>query len=346
MKTDYYKFVVFSLLAVMLAAGCSPVVQANAAALPEKEVKAVLPAMPTPTMVPQATAEPVTETDHTLIPVTGSGKEQVIHDQVNTSTASQKRAFGGEQYSAGRFERPFDKDMNFLAYLDIVKSTMQREDPNFVYANIQVAAPVSSAEGNPALYGLELDTNHDGRSEYLILAEKPKNSEWTVLGVNVWKSSSAENPITQTAPAIPVTGSMGFDVSVFAAGKGDDSDLAWVRLSPDKEDTVEIAFKNSLIGGEKGAFVWRPVTDGSPYPTTVYDLHLSYTLEQAGSPLKDSMFYPLKEVFAVDNTCRVASGYEASGKEPGLCPLPPPPSRPDKPQPRPGNPNTQPPQFL
>lgn len=346
MKTDYYKFVVFSLLAVMLVTGCGPVVQVNAASLPEKEVKVVMPAVPTPTMAPQATEEPVVETNHTLIPVTGSGKEQVIHDQVNTSTASQKRAFGGDEYNSGRFERPFDEDMKFLAYLDIVKSTLQRDDPNFIFAKIQVAVPISTAEGNPALYGLELDTNHDGRNEYLILAERPQNSEWSVFGVNVWKSTSAENPIDQSGPSIPVTGSMGFDVSVFAAGKGDDSDLAWVRLSPDKEDTIEIAFKNSLIGGEKGAFVWRPLTDGSPYPTTAYDLHLSHTLEQAGSPLKDSMFYPLKEVFAVDNTCRVASGYEASGKEPGLCPLPPPPSKPEKPQSRPSNPNNQPPQLF
>jgi hypothetical protein len=140
-----------------------------------------------------------------------------------------------------------------------------------------------------------------------------------------------------------VTGSLGYDVSVFAEGTGEDPDLVWARLSPEKEDTVEIAFKNTLIGGEKGKFVWRPLTDGAPYPNTVYDLHLSYSLEEAGSPLGDSMFYPLKKVYAVDNTCRVASGYEASGREPGLCPLPPPPSKPSQPSnPNPRNPNQDP----
>jgi hypothetical protein len=333
MKTEFRKFALFSMLAVMLAAGCSPVVQAKAAALPKKEVAAVLPAMSTPTLAPQPTAEPTKGIQHALIPTIGSGKEQVIHDQVDASTAEQKRAFGGEQYSVGRFERPFDKDMNYLAYLDIVKSTMQRADPNFIYTTIQVAAPVSSAEGKSALYGLELDTNMDGRSEYLILAEKPENSDWSVNGVNVWKSSSASAPISQTGLAIPVTGSLGFDTSVFSAGNGNDADLAWVRISPDKPDTIEIAFKNTLIGGEKGKFVWRPMTDGAPFPSKSYDLNVSYTLEQAGSPLIDNMNYPLKDVYAVDNTCRVASGYQASGKESGLCPLPPPPSKPDKPQP-------------
>ena len=267
--------------------------------------------------------------DHTLVPGTATGKEQVIHDQVNTSTAEQKRAFGGEQYSVGRFERPFDQDMKYLPYLDIVKSTMQRDDPNFVYVTIQVTEPLDKSLDKPASYGLELDPNLDGRSEFLLLAARPKSTEWSVVGVNVWKSSSAEKLLAADGPSIPVTGSAGFDMNLFEAGKGDDLDLAWARLSPDKPDTVEIAFKNSLIGGEKGKFVWRPVTDGAAYPTTVYDLNVSYTLEQAGSPIGDSMFYPLKDVYAVDSTCRVASGYEATGKEAGLCPLPPPPARSD-----------------
>lgn len=76
--------------------------------------------------------------EHTLVPGAGTGKEQVIHDQVNVSKADQKTAVGGEQYSAGRYERPFNKDMVYLPYLDIVKSTLQREDADFIYVTIQV----------------------------------------------------------------------------------------------------------------------------------------------------------------------------------------------------------------
>jgi hypothetical protein len=273
-----------------------------------------------------------------MVPTSGTGKEQVIYDQVDSSTAAQKRAFGGEQYSVGKFERPFNKDMVYLPFLDIVKSTMQRADPNFIYTKIQVNAPVSDAKDNPAFYGLELDTNMDGRSEVLVLAAKPTSTDWSVTGVNVWKSSSAEAAVAATGSSIPVTGSMGFDMNLFAAGKGSEADLAYVRLSPDKPDTVEIAFKNSLVGGEKGKFVWRPVTDGAAFASTLYDLNVSFTLEQAGSPLIDNANYPLKEVYAVDNTCRVASGYQATGNESGLCPLPPPPDRPDHKSPAPSNP--------
>ena len=73
-----------------------------------------------------------------------------------------------------------------------------------------------------------------------------------------------------------MTGSLGYDVNLFTSGKGSDTDLAWVRLSSEKPDTVEIAFKNSLVGGEKAKFVWRPVTDGAGYASTLYDLNVSF----------------------------------------------------------------------
>ena len=274
--------------------------------------------------------------EHTLVPGAGTGKEQVIHDQVNVSKADQKTAVGGEQYSAGRYERPFNKDMVYLPYLDIVKSTLQREDANFIYVTIQVQGSLTQPKDKPALYGIELDTNLDGRSEYLLFAKTPTSTEWSVNGVNIWKSSSADLPGADNKGSIPITGSSGYDTDVFIAGNGSDSDLAWVRLSPDKPETVELAFKNSLIGGKNGRFVWRPMTDGAGFSAELYDLNVSFTLEQAGSPLRDSLFYPLKEVYAVDSTCRVASGYTASGNEPGLCPLPPPPDKPDRPGGSPG----------
>ncbi len=157
-----------STLALLLAAGATPVSFVRAESSPVSMGTPDLASM----AAPSSTATQPDESGGLLIPVTGTGKEQVIYDQVNTTTAKQKQSFGGEQFSVGKFERPFDQDMNYLPYLDIIKSTLQREDPNFVYATIQVAVPVSSAPDKPALYGLELDTNLDGRSEFLILAEK------------------------------------------------------------------------------------------------------------------------------------------------------------------------------
>ena len=327
--------IIVAVLAGMAIAGCNYPFPKEATpeviTLPRTKPPTIAPTeKPTTAPTPQA---------HIMIPVTGSGKAQTIHDQVNKSVATQKRAYGGDEYRWGRFERPFNKNMDYLGYLDIVKVTMVRDDPAFIYVAIQVAEPVIPAGENPAFFGLELDLNLDGRSTYLIRGERPFTEEWTAEGVDVWKSTTSEQPLPQLGAGIPVTGTIGFDVSVLLEGKGDDIDLAWIRLRPETQDTVEVAFKNSLIGGEKGKFVWRPFTDGVPFLPNQYDLQNTYTLEQAGSPIISESNYPLKEVYAVDNTCRVASGYEATGKEPGICPLPILPDKPD--QPAPGGPTEE-----
>jgi hypothetical protein len=342
MDRAFYIFriaIIAAVLTGMAVAGCN--YPFTKEATPEAKI---LPVSLTPTTAPteKPSAEPTAQS-HVVIPVTGSGKAQVIHDQVNKSYASQKRAYGGDEYRWGRFERPFSKQMDYLGYLDIVKVTMTREDPNFIYVSIQVADPVVPAVAAPAYFGLELDLNLDGRSTYLIRGPRPFTEDWTAEGMDVWKSSTSDLPLSQLMPGIPVTGTAGFDLSMLLSGKGEDVDLAWIRLQPGSQDTVEIAFKNSLVGGAKGRFVWRPFTDGVPYQPNLYDLQNSFSLEQAGSPIIGEKFYPLKEVYAVDNTCRVASGYEATGKEPGICPLPILPDKPD--QPGPGGPTDEPPMI-
>ena len=52
-----------------------------------------------------------------------------------------------------------------------------------------------------------------------------------------------------------------------------------------------------------------------------------FTEEEAGSPVKDKKYYPLKALFAVDNTCREAYGFKPTGYEPMLCPKEPKPTK-------------------
>jgi hypothetical protein len=273
-----------------------------------------------PISVKTSLLEPAPPVHHQL-PGDISGSGQVILDDVSEENAALNQASAGDKFDDGLFERPFDQRMGYLGNLDIVKAEMVRNDPDFVYVSIQVANPVSAAINNRAYYGLELDPNRDGRNVYMIRGVGPLTDIWTTEGVDVWKSTSAEQPnIVAGEGVIPVTGSLGFDVNLMKAGRGSDNDLAWIRLKPGFDDTVEIAFKNKIIGGDQGKFSWRPFTDGAVFSEKAYDLQVSYTLEQAGSPYKDEPDYPLKDVFAVDNTCRMASGYEPTGNEPGLCP--------------------------
>lgn len=259
---------------------------------------------------------------HVIQPAESSGSEQVINDQVTAEFAPQKRAAEGDDFEQGWFERPFDRQMRYMGNIDIVRSAMARTDPEFIYVTIEVAQPVASAINDPAYYGLELDLNRDSRSLFMIRGLGPLSETWMTEGVDVWKSTSAEQPAMMAEEGgIPVTGSLGFDVNLMRAGRGSDNDLAWIRLKPGTDNVVEIAFKNSIVGGKNGKFIWRPFTDAALYSEREYDLQVSYTLEQAGSPYLGENHYPLKDVFAVDNTCRAVSGYEPSGDEPGLCPI-------------------------
>jgi hypothetical protein len=259
---------------------------------------------------------------HNLTPGDFKGEGQVVLDESSADSASQNRASSGDEFNDGRFERPFDQKMGYLGNLDIFRSTLVRTDPDFIDVSIQVVRPVSAAINNQAYYGLELDLNCDGRSLFMIRGLGPLSETWSTEGVDVWKSTSAEQPaVVAEEGVIPVTGSLGFDVNLMKAGRGADTDLAWIRLKPGSDDTVEIAFKNSIVGGAKGKFIWRPFTDGAVFSENQYDLQVNYTLEQAGSPYRGEPDYPLKDVFAVDNTCRATSGYLAIGNVPGICPL-------------------------
>ena len=301
--------VVLGTILVLLAvsAGCSPIaapvleVTEPPPITTSPPVEPVVVPSPTEKVIPvavQEVPEEPTPPPHVLYPGEISGKEQTIHDQVTENYAAQKRAYGGDEYYDGRFERPFDQKMGYLGHLDIVKSTMVRTDPNFVVVALEVVKPVASAINNPVYYGLELDLNLDGRSLFMIRGLGPLSEEWSTEGVDVWKSSSAEQRVSVASEGvIPVTGALGFDVSLLKSGRGKDTDLAWMRMRPGMDNVVEIAFKNSIVGGEKGKFIWRPFTDGAPYSEREYDLQVNYTLEQAGSPYKGEPYYPLKRCF-------------------------------------------------
>jgi len=54
-----------------------------------------------------------------------------------------------------------------------------------------------------------------------------------------------------------------------------------------------------------------------------FDLNDSLTHEQAGAALPDlELFYPIKALAEIDNTCRLNVGFTPNGSEPGLCAIP------------------------
>lgn len=246
---------------------------------------------------------------------------QTVHDQTNEKSAADKMALGGDVFGLGWYERPFDQKMGYLPFMDISKALMNRQDSNWVYVQIFTVNPIEEGKDSKPLFGLEMDTDLDNRGEYLLTATAPRSTEWSTDGVLVLTNS--DNMIGGIKPVLPDTklfDGKGYDKEVFNAGKGDDANLAWARISPSDPKVIDIAFKNSLIGGVKGNFIWNPWALVGIQDMTKFEFNDHFTREEAGSPLKkeDGALYPIKAIWGVDNTARIPSGFVPTGAMPGL----------------------------
>ena len=247
-------------------------------------------------------------------------KSQTIYDQTNEKTAARKIANGGDVYNLGWFERPFDQKMAYLPFMDIAKTTMNREDTNWVYVQVFTVNPISEGTASKPIYGVELDTDLDNRGEFMVTAIADRKTEWTTDGVVVLSNSDemmgGVKPVLSDAK---LAENKGYDKEIFNAGKGDDKTLAWARISPTNPNVMEIAFKSSFIGGAKGKFIWSPWIMVGMQDLTKFELNDHFSKADAGSPnTDDPQIYPVKGLWGLDNTARFPSGFTPTGLMPGL----------------------------
>jgi len=107
--------------------------------------------------LPPPTTEPVTEASpnpitHEIIPISSlpSDKPQVMYDQDSIRSADKREAYGGDEFLLGKFERPFDQDMKYIPYIDIIEANMVRnKDDQFIYAIIRVQEDPSLSTFEP-----------------------------------------------------------------------------------------------------------------------------------------------------------------------------------------------------
>jgi hypothetical protein len=309
---------------IIVTATQPPVVVAPPTELPPSVVATPEPTATVEVATPEPTLELVpTAIVHLIIPVSSQldAKPQIIYDQESKLSAKQKEAYAGDEFLAGKYERPFDPQMNYIPFIDIKQiSFYPSQDGEYYYGTIFL-------EDNPALlpdgqfgYGFELDQDLDGRGDLLVWTKRPLTKEWSAEGVSIWKDANKRvggtNPMLSDAPL----GGDGYELKVFDGGVGTDPDMAWSRVSPQDPTQIEIAFKRTLLGDSQ-KFMWGAWAIQGPDPFNLFDHNDHYTFTEAGSPTKlEKKYYPLKEMFALDNTCRGASGFTPKGNEPGLCP--------------------------
>jgi hypothetical protein len=174
----------------------------------------------------------------------------------------------------------------------------------------------------PGIYfGVELDTNLDGFGDFLIIAAPPYTEDWTAENVRVFsdtnRDSAGLSPLRSDAP---FSGD-GYDSLIFdiPGGIGDDPDLAWVRSSAGSNADIQFAFKKLLAGN---TFMFGVLADAGLKDVSMMDYVDYFTESEAGSPIRSRGTYPLKSLFAVDNTCWEVVGFTKTGFEPKVCPPP------------------------
>ncbi len=231
-----------------------------------------------------------------------------------------KTVVGGDRFTYGRFERPFNANAMdvYFSQLDIV-DTSASEDDIWIFGSIKIQAPDAS-NALSGKYAIELDTNLDGKGDWLIVASNPTSTDWGVEGVQIFED--ANHDVGGELPTLTDKNTVagdGFESLVFDQGQGDDADAAWVRISPSDPKAVEIAVKKSVMGDSKKYLInmWAGTSLLDP---ALFDLNDHFSHEQAGAADRGlEYYYPIKEVYEIDSSCRMAIGFQPTGQEPGLC---------------------------
>lgn len=261
---------------------------------------------------------------HEMVPGNLPEKQSgLAGDQDSSSTAPDKRAPDGDRFTFGRYERPFNANEMDVYYpaIDII-NVLVYEDDNWLYGTITVKEGDAGCRLD-GRYALEIDWDLNGGGDLLVLAVAPFSTDWSTDSVEVWfdENSDVGGSVKMTTDETPPD-TNGFETQLFGAGVGDDPDLAWVRADPNDPCTVQFALKPSALQGNPrllvGMWAGHELLDPA-----LFDHNDGFSHEQAGSSLKEfELFYPIKALYELDNTCRMAVGFQPNGREPGVCPVP------------------------
>ncbi len=307
-------FILVSLISILLA--CSLPGSAT-----ETPVPVVQDTVPPATEI--APPPPPTEVviQHALIPADlPADRSSHAGDYDSSTTAAKKTSAGGDRFTFERFERPFNANTMdvYFSQLDIV-DTLVFQDDSWIYGSITLKGPDAS-NALAGRYALELDLDLDGKGDWLIIAANPASTDWGVQGVQAFQDANKD--VGSKLPMLTdegVAGGDGFEVLVFDQGNGKDPDTAGARVSPSDPNTVEIAVKRSVLG-DPAKYLINMWAGNSLLNPALFDINDHFTHEQAGAAdVSLTFFYPAKEVSELDNSCRMAVGFQPTGQEPGLC---------------------------
>lgn len=256
---------------------------------------------------------------HNFQPAEPGWITQWWEDQSSESLADEHQAKGGDSYYINLFERPFTaNEMIYHPEVDIIRTEISQDDV-FYYFTIRLSGVNQNTNMLSAWYGVEIDLDVDGRGDILISAKGDNNLYWNIDEVYVFEDQDndvgGDNPLRIDEIDYSLNG---YETTIFSPDYLTDPDVAWKRIDPEDTNAIELAIKKSVLNYDS-YFLWSVwAQDGIQTPSSM-DIHDFYTLVQAGSPIFENDNYPIKEVYLIDNTCRLPFGFEPDGTEIGVC---------------------------
>ena len=288
----------------------------------------------------ETVAEPTAtiEIIHSITPGTPGWVSQWWLDTDSSSTASQKRANGGDALNINLLERPFTaQEMDYRPDLDLQRVEISY-DTNFYYFLLTLDGLNPNTNTLSAFYGVELDIDKDSRGDLLLWALGDGSTQWNIADVYVYSDNNDDvggpRPMLADAPSSNLDG---YETALFSPENLSDPDAAWKRVDPGDATVMQLAIKKSLMNNAS-TFMWSAWADDGVKDAALFDYNDQFTLSDAGSPISGVSDYPLKALYLADNTCRLAYGYEPTGDEPNICQKPVPTATPrptDEPEPEP-----------
>jgi len=229
---------------------------------------------------------PFVEPEHQTVPGNPGPPEQTKKEIDTSKTASDKHALG-DSFRLGNLERPFTEDsMDYLPETDLIEISLS-EGGGFYYFTIEVFSGSEEGGFPSASYGIEFDTDLDGRGDILLWAKGVDSSDWTVENMSVLSDSNDD--VGGSAPVVPDgNGGDGYDQVLFSNDKMDDPDAAWQRK--EASDMIYLAVKTTLVG--KPPFMWKVWADSGTADPAQFDYNDTYSESAAGSPIKKNGILP------------------------------------------------------
>jgi hypothetical protein len=275
---------------------------------------------PAATNTPEPTNTPITFTGDAPPAPTPREPWEIISTYLTDHNSTEFSSEGytyGDDFSTNRLERPFTaEEMEYRGYLDIIRANLKITG-DWVYIIIYLADKLP--DSGDVRYAVELDLDENGRGDLLMQTSLPLDTGWSRDTVKIYRDVDGdvggENPLAPDEPDPELTG---YEVLIYDAGRGEAPDLAWARRNPDEMNSIQFAFKQSLVG--EGGYMWGIWSDEGLKAVDYYDYNDRFSKESAGSPYPGSPLYPIRALFLVDSTCRSYFGFQPTGNEPGLCP--------------------------